>query len=82
MSTQNLTVSLDQETIRKAKVIAAQRGVSVSRLVTDVIQRLAGDESAYQAAMREALATLEHGYELGGTVRASRDELHDRASLR
>jgi hypothetical protein len=82
MRTQNLTISLDQATIRKAKVIAAQRGTSVSRLVTEVIERLAGDEDAYQAAMREALETLDHGFDLGGTIHATRDELHDRPSLR
>jgi len=82
MSTRNLTISLDEETIRKARVIAAQRGSSVSRLVTEVIERLAGEEDAYQAAMREALETLDRGFDLGGTIPATRDELHERPSLR
>jgi hypothetical protein len=30
---QNLTVQLDRETIRKAKILAAKRGTSVSALV-------------------------------------------------
>ena len=82
MATQNLTVSLDQDIIQKAKVVAAQRGTSVTRLVTEIIERLAGDEDAYQAAMREALETLDVGFHLGGSVRATREELHGRADLR
>jgi hypothetical protein len=82
LTTQNLTVRLDRATIRKAKVIAAQRGTSISGLVTDLIDRLVGDEDAYQSAMREALETLDRGYDLGGTHRVPRDELHERAALR
>jgi hypothetical protein len=82
MTTRNLTVSLDKDTIRKAKVIAAQHGMSVSRLVAEVIEQLTGEEEGYRIAMREAVATLEQGFDLGGTIRPSRDELHDRAALR
>lgn len=82
MPTQNLTVSLEPDTIRKAKVVAAQRGLSVSRLVTEIIVRLAGDEDAYQSAMRQAVETLEAGFDLGGAISVSRDELHDRTALR
>jgi predicted DNA-binding ribbon-helix-helix protein len=82
VATQNLTVSLDRETIRKAKVIAAQRGVSVSRLVTEIVVRLAGDDDAYQSAMRQAVETLEAGLDFGGAITATRDELHDRPALR
>ena len=82
MTAQNLTVSLDKDTIQKAKVVAAQRGTSVSRLVAEIIDRMAGDEDAYQAAMREALQTLDHGFRLGGQIRVSRDDLHDRTDLR
>lgn len=82
MTTQNLTVSLDPETIIKAKQIAASRGTSLSRLVADVIRRLAGDDDAYQSAMRDALALMERGFDLGGTHRVPREELHDRPTLR
>jgi hypothetical protein len=82
MATQNLTVSLDPDTIRRAKVLAAARGVSVSRLVSDLIGQMVGEAAAYEAAMREALAILDTGYDLGGTVTSRREEWHDRAALR
>jgi hypothetical protein len=49
---QNLTVQLDRETIRKAKVLAAQKGTSVSRLVASTIENEVAREDAYQAARR------------------------------
>lgn len=82
MTTQNLTVSLDRDTIRRAKVIAARRGVSVSRLVAEIVERMAGDDDAYRAAMREALETLEQGLDLGGAAPIEREALHDRSALR
>lgn len=75
---QNLTVRLPQETIRQAKVLAAQRGTSVSKLLTSYIERMVKDEEAFEAARRRALAFLEQGFHLGGTIPATRDEWHER----
>ncbi len=75
---QNLTVQLDRETVRRAKILAARQGTSISRLVADTIERLVGAEDAYEAAMRAALAHLERGFPLGGEIRATREELHER----
>ncbi len=75
----NLTVELDVETIRKAKVLAAQRDTSVSRLVADEIERLVGEADAYEQAKAQALQWLEHGLDMRtGGVHVSRDELHER----
>jgi Family of unknown function (DUF6364) len=75
---QNLTLSLDRQTIRKAKILAARRSTSISGLVTTQIELLIGEEEAYERAERDAIALLDHGFHLGGQVRASRDELHER----
>ena len=74
---QNLTVQLDRDTIRKAKILAARRGTSVSALVAAQIQESVRAEDAYEAARRSALELLERGFHLGG-MRLSRDELHER----
>jgi hypothetical protein len=75
----NLTVELDVETIRKAKVLAAQRDTSVSRLVASEIERLVGEADAYVRAKGRALHWLEHGLDLGtGGAHISRDELYER----
>lgn len=75
---QNLTLSLDRQTIRKAKILAARRSTSISGLVTTQIELLVGEEEAYERAERDAIALLDQGFHLGGKVRASRDELHER----
>jgi len=78
MARQNLTIQLDQETIRQAKVIAAQRGISVSKLVAATIEQIVAEEQEYEAARRTALAHLDEGFTLGGRILATRDELHER----
>jgi len=37
-----------------------------------------GNEEAYERAERQALALLDQGFHMGGIIRASRDELHER----
>ncbi len=78
MAKQNLTVQLEQETIRRAKILAAQRGTSVSQLVAQTIDQLVQREETYEAARKRAMAFLKKGLHLGGRVTATRDELHER----
>jgi len=75
---QNLTVRLDKSVVRKARVLAAQRGVSISRLVADTIERLTQEEEAYERAMRGALDDLDDGLSLDGPPYLTRDEAHAR----
>jgi hypothetical protein len=75
---QNLTLSLDRQTIRMAKILAAKRSTSISGLLARQIELLIGEEEAYERAERQAIALLEQGFHLGGEIRASRDELHER----
>jgi hypothetical protein len=74
----NLTVQLDVDVIRKARILAAQRSTSVSRLVAEEIERLVGDADRYDQARRRALARLETGFHLGGGPLPPRDELYER----
>jgi hypothetical protein len=75
---QNLTISLDLKTIRMAKILAARRSTSISGFVANQIEILVGEEEAYERAERQAMSLLEQGFHLGGEIRASRDELHER----
>ena len=75
---QNLTLSLDKETIRRARILAAQRSMSVSHLVASELTRLVDDADAYEQAQRSALDELRKGFHSGGYQRISRDELHAR----
>ena len=76
--TQNMTVSLSLQTIKKAKILAAKRSTSISRLLSEQIEALVGAEEAYEAAHRSALSFIEHGFHFGGVVSSTRNELHAR----
>ena len=75
---QNITIALDRETIRRAKVLAAERGSSVSRVLAAELERLVSERDRYQAAKTEAIAELRRGYRLGGGPLPRRDEVHER----
>jgi hypothetical protein len=78
MIKQNVTVSLTRQTLRKAKILAARRGSSISGLLAEQIEILIGEEEAYERAERQAAALLDQGFHLGGVIRAGRDEWHER----
>ncbi len=75
---QNLTISLSRQAIQKAKIIAARRSTSISGLLAHQIELLIGEEEAYERAERQAMTLLDQGFHLGGVIRVSRDELHER----
>ncbi len=76
-SRQNVTVQISKELIRKARIVAAQRGTSISGLLATELERIVGEDEAYEVARRSALVFLEQGFHLGGK-RVNRDELHER----
>jgi len=80
VETQNITLSLPKDILLKVKLIAVQRQVSVSGLLTKVLETLVEQEDAYVSAQRRHLLCLEEGFDLGtaGRELAERDELHER----
>ncbi|MGH9698880.1 MAG: hypothetical protein ACRD5R_04625 [Candidatus Acidiferrales bacterium] len=77
-SKQNVTITLDRQTVRKAKILAAKQGTSISGLLANQVELLIGEEESYARAESEALALLGQGFHFGGVIRATRDELHER----
>jgi len=75
---QNVTVSLERKTIQKARVIAARRSTSISGLLAHQIEVLVGEDEAYERAEQQAMALLDQGFHLGGSIQVGRDELHER----
>lgn len=80
--TRNITLSLDEDILREARVLAAQQGVSVSAFLRRELARLVEDQRGYGKAREVALRRLARGQSLGGRPLPSRDELHDRDKLR
>lgn len=59
----NVTIALDDETHRKARIHAAGLGTSLSALVKDYLTRLVDDQSAPPGGVREMQASF-HGLPL------------------
>ncbi len=74
----NVTLTIDAELLREARVLAAQEGTSVSGLLRDRLEELVRRHKACDTARRRALARLRKGYDLRWTPPPSRDELHER----
>ncbi len=74
----NITLRVDANLLREARVLAARQGTSVSRLLAGRLEEIVRQEKAYEAARRRSLARLKKGYDLEWKRPSSRDELHER----
>src|SRR5438270_2428653 len=74
----NLTVSLDDETYRRARIVAAERDTSVSALVKRYLVELASGESEGERLKRQERALRERIAAFRAADRLPRDQLHDR----
>jgi predicted transcriptional regulator len=74
----NITLKLDRELLRRAKVLAAERDTSVSALVAEQLEKAVREREGYEQARRRALAILKKGFDLAYKPPASRDDLHER----
>ena len=74
----NLTVSLDDETYRRARMIAAQRDTSVSALVKRFLIELTSGETEFERLKRLEAETRAKITNFSASDRLSRDELYDR----
>jgi hypothetical protein len=78
----NITLALDEDTLREARVLAAQRGLSVPAFLRSELAGLVERQRGYAKAREAAVRRLQRGQSLGGGKLPSREELHDRAKLR
>lgn len=78
----NITLSLDEEILQEARVLAAQQGISVSAFLRRELGRLVEEQRGYAKARDSALRRLSRGHSLGAKDLPARDELHDRGKLR
>ena len=74
----NITVSLDDEIYRRARIAAAEQATSVSALVKRFLTELGSGESETERLKREERALRERITRFRASDRMSRDELHDR----
>jgi hypothetical protein len=80
MANQNITLSLPEEDLREARVLAARQGTSVSQLLARMLSDLVEQETGYARARERSLNRLREGADLGtgGHISWSRDSIHER----
>ncbi|MGH2656411.1 MAG: hypothetical protein ACRDIZ_06920 [Actinomycetota bacterium] len=78
----NVTIALEEEVARWARVEAARRDVSVSQLLANLLRSSMERTEGYDDAMREFLGRRPSELKPAGTGYPDREDLHDRARLR
>jgi len=63
----NVTLKLDADLLREARVVAAEEGRSISGLLTDQLEALVRERKAFERARKRALARLRGGLDLQWT---------------
>lgn len=76
----NVTITVEDGALEWARIQAAKRNSSVSRLVGELLAEKMRQEDAYEQAMREALKFESWGSSEGPFL--NRDEMYDRARFR
>ena len=74
----NITVTLDDETYRKARIRAAELDTSVSAVVRKLLTEFAEGESRFERLKKLEEAVRARIEKFTAEDRLSRDELHDR----
>lgn len=82
VSMKNVTITLDEEVARWARIRAAKEDTSVSRMVGEILREKMLDEGAYQRSMEEYLARSPRTLKGKGDRYPDREGLHDRTILR
>lgn len=80
-SVRNVTVTLDEETARWARVEAAKRDTSLSRLIGEMLETYMREQRGYEQAMRSYRSRGARRLKRSGAY-PGREELHDRAGVR
>jgi len=78
----NVTITLDDETAAQARIDAAERNMSLSRYIGEVLREHARGTGEYERAMRRFLSRKPTPLKEPGQRYPKREELYDRAAMR
>jgi hypothetical protein len=74
----NVTITLDEEVVRWARIKAAEQDTSVSRLVGEMLREKMMNEQSYHSSMQRYLSKKPHQLSKRGTRYPTREEIHER----
>ena len=75
----NITVSIDDETYKRARIAAAERDTSVSALVKAYLGQLASQETEIERLKRQEREIRSSITAFNASDRLSREDLHSRS---
>ena len=75
---QNITLSIEKELIKKGKILAARKEISVSKMMANMLKDVVYQHERYEASKRSALEIMRKGMHLGGRINWKREDLHER----
>lgn len=75
----NITVSVDDETYKRARIVAAERDTSVSALVKAYLVQLASHETEIERLKRQEREIRSQIAAFNAADRLSREDLHSRS---
>jgi hypothetical protein len=62
---QNIALSIAKELLKKAKLMAAKKETSLTKLLTEQLAKMVSEDDQYDLAEKRALAILRKGFHLG-----------------
>lgn len=75
----NLTITLDADILREARVYAARKDTSVNQLVRDYLEGLVAQETRHAEKLKALDELMERGIGLVGEITWNRDDLYRRS---
>ena len=78
----NVTLTLDEDVARWARIRAAELDISVSRMLGDLLREQMRRRVTYETEMRQYLVREPKPINAAGLAYPSREALHDRTDLR
>ena len=78
----NLTIVVEEELLRRARVRATEEGTTVNALLRGYLERYAGAAEECRLATDSILRMAAESRSTGGEKRWTREDLHDRDGLR
>lgn len=79
-ATQNVTLAIPKDLLRKAKILAVKKNTSLSSLLAETLTEIVMHAEGYETARQRNLTTLRDGFDLGtnGNITWDRENLHER----
>lgn len=74
----NVTLSIDEENLRQARILALQEGTSLNAVIREFVENYIAGHKHYQQLTGRILQQAEHSQYDSGGCKWSREELHER----